>query len=49
MFFIKESEIVAQKICITKVFLKISQSSKENISVRVNFVIKLQDGGLQLH
>ena len=32
-----------------KMFLKISQSSQENICAGVTFAIKLQAGGLQLH
>ena len=42
-------EVVVQSCSVKKVFLKISQNSRENTSARVYFLIKLQAWGLQLY
>ena len=44
-----ELEAVSQGWSSTKVFLKISQNSQENICVRVSFLIQLQTSALQLY
>ena len=43
------SEAVAQRCSVKKLFLEISQNSRENTCVRVSFLIKLQASGLQLY
>ena len=49
LYVLEQSEVVALKSSIKKVFLKIPQNSQENICAEVSFAIKLQAGGLQLH
>ena len=43
------TEAVVRRCSVKKVFLKISQNSKENTGARVSFLIKLQTSGLQLY
>ena len=47
----KEKKISSsQRRCsVKKVFLKISQNSKENTCARVSFLLKLQTSGLQIY
>ena len=49
LYVLEESEVVARKSSLKKVFLKNSQNSQENICAEVSFAIKLKAGGLQLH
>ena len=45
-YVLEESEVVAWKSSIKKVFLNIPQNSQENICAGVSFAIKLQAEGL---
>ena len=45
----EESEVVARKSSVKKVFLKIPQNSQKNMCAGVSFAIKQQAGDLQLH
>ena len=45
----KDSEAVARRCFVKKVFLEISQNSQENTCSRVSFLIKLQAKGLELY
>ena len=47
-FVLEESEVVARKSSLKKVFLIISQISQKNICAMFSFAIKLQDEDLQL-
>ena len=49
LYVLEESEVVARKSSLKKVFLKISQNSQENICAGFSFAIKLQAGNLQLY
>ena len=44
-----DTEAVARRCSVKKVFLDISQNSQENTCVKVSFLIKLQASGLQLY
>ena len=43
------TEAVTSKCHVKKVFLNISQNSKENTFPRVSFLVKFQASGLELH
>ena len=45
--YIKQTEAVAQRCSVKKVFLEISQNLQENTCARVTFLIKLQALGLR--
>ena len=48
-YILEESEVVARKSSLKKVFLKIPQNSQENICAELSFAIKVEAGGFQLH
>ena len=49
LYELEESEVVAWRNSIKKVFLKTPQNSQENICAGVSFAIKLKARGLELH
>ena len=49
LYVLEESEVVARKSSLKKVFLKIPENWQEKICAGVSFATKLQAGDLQLH
>ena len=48
-FIEKQTETVVLRCSVKKIFLKISQTSQENICVGISCLIKLQASGLQFY